>query len=67
MPSKIATASVGWFERALFETSPTPRGNFRQAWTMKLMRSATRCRLPRGFGNVGPMFVGGHTTPSTHA
>ncbi len=66
MLSKIATVKVGWFENALFETSSTPRGNFRQAWTMKLLRSSSRSRLPRGFKKSGALYVGGQSAPSTH-
>lgn len=48
-----------WFECALNETSATPKGQFKQAWTMKLMRSGNRCQLPRGFvKGRKPVFVG---------
>lgn len=50
----------GWFEKAIYETSAKPRGCFKQAWTMRLLRSGSRCRLPRGFfkGRKAPVFVG---------
>lgn len=50
-----------WLQMALFETSLTQKGGFKQAWTMQLMRSGSRCQLPRGFarGSKKPIFVGG--------
>lgn len=67
MRSKVMTVELCWFEKALFETSAVPCGTFRQAWTMKLLRSNTRSRLPRGFRKGGPFYVGGHVAPSQHA
>lgn len=61
------TVELDCLEKALFETSAVPRGTFRQAWAMKLMRANTRSRLPRGFRKDGPLYVGGHATPSTRA
>lgn len=55
----LMNVELNWFQAALFETSPHPKGNFKQAWTMKLMRSGHRCRLPRGFiKSKKPIFVG---------
>lgn len=57
----IVSISLNWLERAMYETSPTPKGCFKQFWTMKLMRSGSRCQLPRGFvkGRKKPLSVGG--------
>lgn len=34
---------------ALGESSVSPKGGFKQAWTMRLLRSGSKCQLPRGF------------------
>lgn len=49
-----------WFTRAMVDTSATPQGGYKQAWMMKLMRTGSRCQLPRGFfkGIKKPVFVG---------
>lgn len=65
---RVIGVKIDWFERALFETSSTPTGCFKQAWAMKLLRSGHRCQLPRGFvpnGNI-PFFVGRDTRPRQH-
>ena len=55
----VVRVQLGWLERAAFETSATPKGDFRQAWTMKLARSRRCSRLPRGFVKSRAFFVGG--------
>lgn len=67
MCSTKMMVELDWLEKALFETSAAPRGTFRQAWAMKLMRTNTRSRLPRGFRKGSPLYVGGHATPSARA
>jgi len=59
--NQLIRIRLNWFQKALLETSSTPQGGFKQAWTMQLMRSGTRCQLPRGFvkGRKKPIFVGG--------
>lgn len=44
----------------VFQGRKEPQGGFKQAWTLKLMRSGSRCELPRGFIKVrNKTFVGG--------
>lgn len=57
---EIVFKELDWLDRAMFATSVQPSGCFKQAWTMKLMRSGSHCQLPRGFlkGRKRPFFVG---------
>lgn len=56
----IIRISINWFELAMYETSARPKGGFKQFWTMKLMRSGSRCQLPRGFiKGRKPFYVAG--------
>ena len=57
--SEVVRVRMKWLEMAMYETSATPKGGFKQAWTMKLMRSGSRCQLPRGFIKGRTFFVGG--------
>lgn len=65
---RVVGVAPDFFERALYATSATQQGCFKQAWTMNLLRSGHRCQLPRGFMPKGNnhFFVGRDTRPRQH-
>jgi hypothetical protein len=47
--NQLIRIRLNWFQKALLETSSTPKAGLSKQRTMQLMRSGTRCQLPRGF------------------
>lgn len=52
MAKTILRLKVSDLDQGIFETSATPKGNYRTLWIMKLRREKSKCRLPRGFGKL---------------
>lgn len=48
--NEILKVEVNDLKQGLFETSATPKGNYRTFWIMRLRRESGKSRLPRGFG-----------------
>ena len=60
MDTEVVKAKFNPVQLALLDTAASPRGTFKQAWTMTLLRRGHRCQLPRGFvKSQKPAFVGG--------
>lgn len=52
MAKTILRLKLSDLDQGIFETSATPKGNYRTLWIMKLRREKSKCRLPRGFGKL---------------
>lgn len=57
MAKTILRTKVSDLDQGIYETSATPKGNYRTSWIIKLRREKGTCRLPRGFGKLSGKMV----------